>query len=94
MEKISKIYCFIVGLATVGFSILSSIMYIYTIYYYAVEYGFWQAFLSFITPVFSSIFLFFELIIKEGFMNNFTLLVTLLLICLIIVSSINFWKDI
>lgn len=91
---IAKILIAIYGIAAVGFGIMSSVIYIYTIYYYAVNSGFGGAILSFILPGFSSIYLFIDLIISEGFFNNFTTMVAIWLICIgIIAIPTIFSKD-
>ena len=90
----AKILIAIYGIAAVGFGIMSSVIYIYTIYYYAVNSGFGGAILSFILPGFSSIYLFINLLISEGFFNNFTTMIAIWLICIgIIAIPTIFSKD-
>lgn len=71
---VGKILIVVCGLAIVTFSIMSTIIYIYTIYYYAVNNGFWGTVYAIFLPIISSITLFFELIGTEGFINNFTIM--------------------
>ena len=63
---ISKILIVICGIAVITFSIMSTVLYIYTIYYYAVDDGFLGAVYGIFLPGFSSVTLFFELILKKG----------------------------
>lgn len=90
---ITKILIVVYGIAVVVFSILGSAIYIYTIYYYAVTDGFWGAVLSFALPGFSSVWLFFELLIDEGFSHIFTTMVLVWLICVLIMIIPSFIKD-
>lgn len=72
---VGKILIVIYGIAVVVFSIMSTVIYIYTIYYYAVDDGFWGVVYGMCLPGLSSVILFFELIGVEGFFNNFTTMV-------------------
>lgn len=66
------------GLAMIGlliFSILLGAVYVYTIYYFAVNDGFLVAGISSALPCISSIYLFFVLLFKEGLFNEFALLI-------------------
>ena len=90
---ITKVLIVVYGIAVVVFCILASAIYIYTIYYYAVIDGFWGAVLSFALPGFSSVWLFFELLIDEGFSHIFTTMVLVWLICVLIMIIPSFIKD-
>ena len=90
---ISKILIVICGIAVITFSIMSTVIYIYTIYYYAVDDGFWGAVYGIFLPGFSSVILFFELIGIEGFMNNFTIMVLIWLISAAIFAVPIFFKS-
>lgn len=93
-EKIIiRILIVMYGIAVVAFSVLSTVIYIYTIYYYAVADGFWGAVLSFILPGFSSIWLFFELLVNEGLSHIFTIMVLIWIISVIILIMPSFAKD-
>ena len=82
LNSVRNFFSYVCMFATIGFSIMSTIIYGYTIYYYAVNNGFGRALLSFFTPIISSIILFFELLAKEGLYNNFNLLLLFFFICL------------
>ena len=89
-NDVSKFLVTITAIASLGVTILSTIIYVYTIYYYAVNNGFGGAFLSIITPVISSCFLFFELLSIDGFFNTFTYLILAFLFCIAAISICAF----
>lgn len=72
---LGKILIVIYGVAVVAFTIMSSVIYIYTIYYYAVDDGFLGAAYGMFLPGLSSVTLFFKLVGLEGLFNNFTIMI-------------------
>lgn len=90
---IVKILIVIYGIAVVAFSIMSTVIYVYTIYYYAVDNGFWGAIYGMFLPGFSSITLFFDLIGLEGFFNNFTTMVIIWLVSVVVLAIPMFAKN-
>lgn len=71
----TKVLIILYGVDVIAFSALSTIIYVYTIYYYFVHNGFWAGFISFITPGLSSVVLFFQLLPKEGIFGTLSLLI-------------------
>ena len=88
-----KILIVIYGIAIITFSIMSTVIYIYTIYYYAVSDGFWGAVFGLALPGISSIWLFFELIGVDGLFNNFTCMILIWLISTVISAIPIFIKN-
>lgn len=74
-STLGKLLITISIIAIIVFSVMSTVIYIYTIYYYAVDNGFWGAVYGMFLPGFSSLTLFFDLIGLEGFFNNFTTMI-------------------
>ena len=90
---IVKTLIVIYGIAAVAFSIMSTVIYVYTIYYYAVDNGFWGAIYGMFLPGFSSITLFFDLIEQEGLFNNFTTMVIIWIVSVAVLAIPIFVKN-
>lgn len=79
MEKqdtfFTKFMIFLYGIVAIAFGILSSLIEVYTLYYYFSNNGFWAGFISLCTPGISSVVLFFKLLAQEGISGTFPLMV-------------------
>lgn len=70
----SKLFMILSSLLAMLLYIGVPLLYVYTIYIYFTEYGFWQGFIGMCLPVLSTIWLCIQKWIEEGFNNTITLL--------------------
>lgn len=69
-----------------GAYILPSFIYFYTIYYYIVDGNFLGAFISFLTPIISSVYLFICLLFEQGLSNILTIPILACVTCFILLT--------
>lgn len=86
--KIIMIACYII------IPIASCLLHVYTVYLYAMTYGFWGALLSFCLPVFSELFMAFDYIFAYGIFNSYLgLIVAYILIYIILIGVYYLMED-
>lgn len=78
------LYIGVVLITYLGAYILPVFIYFYTIYYYFADSNFFGAFISFLTPVISSIYLFITLLCEQGLSNMLTIPILACVVCYII----------
>lgn len=82
--SIALIICYIL------IPIASCLLHVYTVYLYAIDYGFWGASLSFCVPIISEILLVFDYIFTVGIFNNYLALIVGYLLLYVLLVGLHY----